>query len=99
MSRLPASMSVPGGRVAATGRSRPRHSVASEVGRRVILTVGDATVPAVSDGDRPRPVVTRVSAADRVFRGILYAAGITMLIITASILAFLVLRSVPTFQT
>jgi phosphate transport system permease protein len=63
------------------------------------LTVGDATVPAVSDGDRPRPVVTRVSAADRVFRGILYAAGITMLIITASILAFLVLRSVPTFQT
>ena len=54
--------------------------------------------PAPVDDDRPRAIVTRVSTGDRVFRGVLRAAGIAVLIITAGILAFLVLRSVPALR-
>jgi phosphate transport system permease protein len=54
--------------------------------------------PALADDDRPRAITIRVSAGDRVFRGVLRAAGLSMLIITASILMFLVLRSLPAFD-
>jgi phosphate transport system permease protein len=61
------------------------------------MTVTDVPVPAPADDDRPRAIVTRLSTGDRVFRGVLRAAGLAVLIITAGILAFLVLRAVPTF--
>jgi phosphate transport system permease protein len=54
--------------------------------------------PALADDDRPRPITTRVSMGDRVFRGVLRGGGITVLIITASILVFLVLRSLPALR-
>jgi phosphate transport system permease protein len=54
--------------------------------------------PALADDDRPRAITIRVSAGDRVFRGVLRAAGLSMLVITASILVFLVLRSLPAFD-
>ncbi len=64
------------------------------------MAVADSAAPrpASADGDRPRHIVTRVSPADRVFRGILRGAGLAVLVITASILAFLVLRSVTAFR-
>jgi len=57
-----------------------------------------APVPAPAADDRPRAIVTRVSASDKVFRGMLRGAGLAVLVITASILAFLVLRSVSAFK-
>ncbi len=54
--------------------------------------------PAPAGDDRPRAIVIRVSAGDKVFRGLLRGAGLTVLVITASILVFLVLRSVPAFR-
>jgi phosphate transport system permease protein len=57
-----------------------------------------ADTPAPVDEDRPRSIVTRASAGDRIFRGVLRASGITVLVITASILVFLVLRSLPAFR-
>jgi len=60
------------------------------------MAVADTLAP--TDDDRPRTIVTRVSAGDRVFRGVLRGAGISVLVITASILAFLVLRSLPAFR-
>lgn len=60
------------------------------------MAVVDA--PVLDDADKPRPIVTRVSPADRVFRGLLRCAGLAMLVITASILAFLILRAIPTFR-
>jgi phosphate transport system permease protein len=60
------------------------------------MTAVDTPVPV--DDDRPRAIVTRVSTGDRVFRGVLRAAGIAMLVITAGILLFLVLRSIPAFR-
>jgi phosphate transport system permease protein len=56
-------------------------------------------VPPVSlDDDKPRLVVANVSAGDRVFRGILRGAGILVLVITASILVCLAVRSAPAFK-
>jgi phosphate transport system permease protein len=43
-------------------------------------------------------VVTRLSAGDRLFRGVLRGAGLAVLVITTSILAFLVLRAIPAFR-
>jgi phosphate transport system permease protein len=54
--------------------------------------------PAPVDEDRPRSIVTRVSAGDRIFRGVLRGSGIAVLVITAIILLFLVLRSIPAFR-
>lgn len=56
-----------------------------------VLTPGASH--AVGDEDVPRVIVARAAGSDRVFRGILRAAGIIVLAITASILLFLVLRS------
>jgi phosphate transport system permease protein len=50
------------------------------------------------DEDTPRRIVSRSSPGDRVFRGILRGAGITVLVITAMILVFLIIRSVPAFK-
>jgi phosphate transport system permease protein len=55
-------------------------------------------IPMSADDDRPRTITVRVSTSDRVFRGVLRAAGLTVLVITASILVFLVLRSLPAFR-
>jgi phosphate transport system permease protein len=64
------------------------------------MTVTDAPAPAPApaDADRPRAIVSRVDAGDRVFRGVLRAAGLAVLVITAGILAFLLLRSIPAFR-
>jgi phosphate transport system permease protein len=60
------------------------------------MAVVDTPVPV--DDDRPRSIVKRVSTGDRVFRGVLRASGVAMLVITAGILLFLVLRAVPAFR-
>ena len=60
----------------------------------VELTSGPAS--SASDApvdDVPRAIVTRVSAQDRVFRAILRAGGMTVLLITSLILIFLTLKS------
>jgi len=56
----------------------------------------DSTVP--PDADAPRRIVARQSLGDQVFRGILRGAGIAVLVITAMILIFLVLRSLPAWR-
>lgn len=56
----------------------------------------DSTVP--PDADAPRRIVTRQSLGDQVFRGILRASGIAVLVITAMILVFLVLRALPALR-
>jgi len=57
-----------------------------------------ADAPALADDDRPRNIVVRVSPADRIFRGLLRGAGIAVLVMTAGILVFLALQSVPAFK-
>ena len=60
------------------------------------MAVADA--PSSAEDERPRTIVVRVTPADRVFRGVLTGAGFTVLVITAAILIFLVLRSIPAFR-
>jgi phosphate transport system permease protein len=50
------------------------------------------------DADAPRVIVAKPSSSDRVFRGILRGAGITVLAVTVLILVFLVLRSLSAFR-
>jgi phosphate transport system permease protein len=50
------------------------------------------------DDDAPRAIASRSTAADRVFRGVLRGAGIAVLLITGSILAFLILQSTTAFR-
>ena len=57
-----------------------------------------ADAPALTEDDRPRTIVVRVSPGDRIFRGVLRAAGIAVLVMTAGILAFLAIQSVPAFK-
>jgi len=61
----------------------------------VALTPGPPSAP--SD-DRPRTIVTSVSHADRIFRFLMRAAGLAVLLITGLILVFLVLRSLSAFR-
>jgi phosphate transport system permease protein len=56
----------------------------------VALTPGQ---PSAGTEDRPRPIVAPVALGDKVFRGILRAAGLTVLLITGLILIFLIFRS------
>lgn len=56
----------------------------------VAVTPGPQSAPGE---DRPRPIVASVSPADRIFRTGLRAAGLTVLLITGLILAFLLVRS------
>jgi len=57
-----------------------------------------ADVPAFTDDDRPRTIVVRPSPGDLIFRWVLRGAGIAVLIMTAGILTFLALQSVPAFK-
>jgi phosphate transport system permease protein len=57
-----------------------------------------APAPGSAHEDRPRAVVTRLSPGDRVFRIGLRCAGLAVLAITTSILAFLILRAIPAFR-
>jgi phosphate transport system permease protein len=50
-------------------------------------------LPVGPGDDVPRTIVSRASPADRVFRGILRAAGFSVLVITALILVFLVIQA------
>jgi phosphate transport system permease protein len=50
-------------------------------------------LPTKAGDDVPRTIVSRASPADRVFRGILRAAGLSVLVITALILVFLVIQA------
>jgi phosphate transport system permease protein len=56
-------------------------------------------LPSSPDEDKPRTVVANVSTGDRVFRGAMRGAGLLVLIITASILIFLIARAVPAFKS
>jgi phosphate transport system permease protein len=63
--------------------------------------VGEAAVqvlPLDAGDDVPRTIASRASAADRVYRGMLRAAGISVLVITAMILVFLVIQSWPALR-
>jgi phosphate transport system permease protein len=53
---------------------------------------------AIPNTDIPRVIVAKPSSSDRVFRGILRGAGITVLAVTVLILVFLVLRSLSAFR-
>ncbi len=64
----------------------------------VVLTSGSASAPSDPTGDMPRPIVLSVSRGDRIFRGMLRAAGITVLTIIVLILLFLVLQSLNAFR-
>ena len=57
-----------------------------------------ADAPAFTDDDRPRTIVVRASPGDLIFRGVLRAAGIAVLVMTAGILMFLALQSVTAFK-
>src|SRR5215469_15476846 len=61
----------------------------------VALTPGPPSAP--SD-DRPRTIVNSVSGGDRIFRFVMRAAGLAVLLITGLILVFLVLRSLTAFR-
>jgi phosphate transport system permease protein len=54
--------------------------------------------PGSPGDDTPRAIVTRMSGADRIFRGVLRGAGLAVLVITGMILIFLMLRSLSAFQ-
>ena len=61
------------------------------------VAVGHA-LPADPADDTPRKIVSRASAADRVYRGILRAAGLSVLVITVLILVFLVIQAWPAIR-
>jgi phosphate transport system permease protein len=48
--------------------------------------------------DTPRRIVSRVSASDKVFRAVVRAAGLAVLVITAMILTFLLTRALSAFR-
>jgi phosphate transport system permease protein len=55
--------------------------------------------PVPADDDVPRTIVSRSSLGDVIFRSVLRAAGLSSFVITALILAFLVIRSWWAFRT
>jgi phosphate transport system permease protein len=68
----------------------------SETRRGTVVAVVSRPEPSVppAGDDVPRRIVVEVAPADRVFRGVLRACGIAVLVITAGVLLFLALRSV-----
>lgn len=62
------------------------------------VALSPASSSALPGDDVPRKIFSRAPAGDRVFRGVLRAAGIAILVITAMILVFLVLQSMPAFR-
>jgi phosphate transport system permease protein len=67
-------------------------------GRKRIMAVASSPVSAPPGDDMPRHISARPSASDRMFRGILRSAGIAVLTLTALILVFLILQSIPAFR-
>jgi len=61
----------------------------------VALTPGQPSAPSE---DRPRPIVAPVAFGDKIFRGILRAAALSVLVITVLILVFLIFRSVSALR-
>jgi phosphate transport system permease protein len=61
----------------------------------VALTPGQPSGPSE---DRPRPIVAPVAFGDKIFRGILRAAALSVLVITVLILVFLIFRSVSALR-
>jgi phosphate transport system permease protein len=63
---------------------------------------GEIVMPALIEdrslADTPRTIVSKPSTGDRVFRGILRASGLSVFLITASILVFLILRALKAFR-
>jgi phosphate transport system permease protein len=62
------------------------------------IALTPASPAAEPDEDVPRLIAARPSGSDRIFRGILRSAGITVLLITGLILVFLILRSLGALQ-
>ena len=62
----------------------------------VVESHGPGLPPAANDV--PRRIVVRVEAGDRVFRGVLRACGLAVLVLTAGILVFLILRSLTALR-
>jgi len=62
------------------------------------MTAGLMSAHAPASDDQPRRIVVRRSAGDRVFRGVMRAAGIAVLTVTAMILTFLLARGVSAFR-
>ncbi len=62
----------------------------------IALTPPSAVAPPAEDV--PRPIVSRPSRSDRIFRSILRGAGIAVLVITLLILVFLIARSLGAFE-
>jgi phosphate transport system permease protein len=54
--------------------------------------------PGSPEDDTPRTIVSRSSGSDKIFRGVLRSAGMTVLIINALILLFLILKSLSAFR-
>jgi phosphate transport system permease protein len=63
------------------------------------VTLIPAVPPAPDEADTPRAIVAKPSAGDLIFRGMLRAAGISVLVITGMILVFLLLRSTWALKT
>jgi phosphate transport system permease protein len=61
------------------------------------VAVGHA-LPADPADDAPRKIVSRPSTADRIYRMVLRAAGLSVLVITAMILVFLFLQAWPAIR-
>jgi phosphate transport system permease protein len=56
------------------------------------------TEAAPAPPDIPRAIIAKPSVGDRIFRGILRAAGLSVFVITGLVLVFLILRSSQTFK-
>jgi phosphate transport system permease protein len=79
------------------------HQIGPVDGRQKLMAVivtsePSSAQPGPPENDRPRAIVVRTSGADRVFRTVLRAAGIMVLLITGMILLFLLLRSLGAFE-
>lgn len=62
------------------------------------MTAAPLSSPATTPEDRPRRVVSRVSGADRVFRSVVRASGLAVLVIIVLILIFLFRRALSAFE-
>jgi phosphate transport system permease protein len=64
-----------------------------------MAVVATSGLPAAPDQDVPRRVVSRPSRGDLIFRATTRTAGLLVLVITASILIFLVARALPALRS
>ncbi|MBV9856491.1 MAG: phosphate ABC transporter permease subunit PstC [Streptosporangiaceae bacterium] len=63
----------------------------------IVMPVAAHTQTAPSD-DTPRAISAMPSTGDRIFRGVLRGAGLSVFVITGLILVFLILRSIKAFK-